>query len=294
LEIKPKVIVVENVRGVLSGDHSRYWNQLRQTLTDGGYKTHVLICDASEMGVAQVRKRVVLIGWRIPKDIEFCLSRIPGGALRGSLSQVDNAPNHSPRTPAKGSEIAAIARRIGQGQKLCNVRASQRSVHTWQIPDVFGKTNRFERTVLQMLLRLRRRQRIRDFGDADPVSTTTLYRAVGRPVAATLRSLQQKGYVRNVAGGHFDLCHTFNGKFRRLSWDKPAPTVDTRFGQPRYYLHPDEDRGFTVREAARIQGFPDTFLFDGPEAVQFRLIGNAVPPPFARCLAEFIRSALLT
>ena len=72
-----------------------------------------------------------------------------------------------------------------------------------------------------------------------------------------------------------------------MSWDKPSHTVDTRFGAPRYFLHPNEHRGFTVREAARIQGFPDDYVFHGDEKFQYRLIGNAVPPPLARLAAEF-------
>ena len=89
-----------------------------------------------------------------------------------------------------------------------------------------------------------------------------------------------------------DLSHTFNGKYRRLSWDHPAPTVDTRFGDPKYYLHPEEQRGLSVREAARIQGFPDDFVFAGSKAAQFRMVGNAVPPPLAKQLAEAIREYL--
>ena len=244
------------------------------------------------MGVAQTRKRMVLLAWDAGSDIRLQLPQITGGNLRDAIGDIGGAMNHVPRALQPGSSAGKIARRIGPGQKLCNVRAGDRCVHTWHIPEVFGKTTLFERTVLLALMRARRRNRIRDFGDADPVRAGVLYRAVGKPVAQTLRRLERKGYVRRL-NGHYDLCHTFNGKYRRLSWEKPAPTVDTRFGQSRYYLHPNENRGFTVREAARIQGFPDSFMFDGPEAAHFRLIGNAVPPPLAQCLAEYIRDALL-
>ena len=60
------------------------------------------------------------------------------------------------------------------------------------------------------------------------------------------------------------------------------------YGQPRYFLHPDEHRGFSVREAARIQGFPDSYCFEGSETAAYRLIGNAVPPPMARSIADLI------
>jgi DNA (cytosine-5)-methyltransferase 1 len=70
-----------------------------------------------------------------------------------------------------------------------------------------------------------------------------------------------------------------------------APTVDTRFGQPRFFLHPEHHRGFSVREAARIQGFPDDFEFEGSVQSQFRMVGNAVPPPLAASVARSIRDS---
>ena len=137
------------------------------------------------------------------------------------------------------------------------------------------------------MLRRRRQKRIRDYGDADPVTARAMQHFVGRPVVAVLGSLVDKGYVRRI-GKFYDLVHTFNGKFRRLSWHEAAPTVDTRFGDPHYFLHPSKHRAFTVREAARVQGFPDDFSFCGSERSQYRMIGNAVPPPLAKCLAEFV------
>ena len=114
----------------------------------------------------------------------------------------------------------------------------------------------------------------------------------GNKVVEDLKKLQKKGYIR-VKDGLYDLVATFNGKFRRLDWNEPSLTVDTRFGEPKYFLHPDEDRGFTVREAARIQGFPDSFVFHGPIREQYRMIGNAVPPPIAARLSEFVKEIIL-
>jgi DNA (cytosine-5)-methyltransferase 1 len=106
-------------------------------------------------------------------------------------------------------------------------------------------------------------------------------------------SLIAKGFVR-CKGELYDLTHTFNGKYRRLRWDDAAPTVDTKFGDPRLFLHPAEDRGFTVREAACLQGFPLSFIFEGSPRQQHRMIGNAVPPPTAEIIARWIRYTLLS
>jgi DNA (cytosine-5)-methyltransferase 1 len=232
------------------------------------------------------------VAWKSKYDGEIILPPTSGGTLWDAIGQIVGAPNHDRAPLDPGTDAAIIARHIESDQKLCNVRASPRSVHTWEIPEMFGRTNKWERTVLDALLRRRRQKRVRDFGDADPVTAHALRHMLGKPVANTLRTLISKGYVRRV-GAKYDLVRTFNGKFRRLSWNKPSPTVDTKFGDPYYFLHPEEDRAFTIREAARVQGFPDSFVFLGRTRSQYRMIGNAVPPPLARRIAEFIRDYLL-
>ena len=102
-----------------------------------------------------------------------------------------------------------------------------------------------------------------------------------------------KNYIRQIGGDHFDLRGTFNGKFRRLDPDQPAHSVLTKFCDPSHFLHPFECRGFTVREAARLQGFPDGFRFMGSLRQQAVQVGNAVPVPVAALLATWIRSELL-
>lgn len=79
----------------------------------------------------------------------------------------------------------------------------------------------------------------------------------------------------------------------RLSWDKPAPTVISGGIRPQFYFgHPEQPRGLSVRESARLQSFPDWYKFEGG-MVQGRVqVGNAVPPLVARGLAEAIREAL--
>tara|TARA_R110002012_G_scaffold172042_1_gene337002 strand:+ start:1340 stop:2275 length:936 start_codon:yes stop_codon:yes gene_type:complete len=76
------------------------------------------------------------------------------------------------------------------------------------------------------------------------------------------------------------------GVARRISWDEPCLTVLTNPGQKQTdRCHPDETRPFTVRESARIQSFPDEWIFAGSMSSQYKQIGNAVPPNLAHCLA---------
>jgi DNA (cytosine-5)-methyltransferase 1 len=84
--------------------------------------------------------------------------------------------------------------------------------------------------------------------------------------------------------------------FGRLWWDRPALTIRTEFQKPEKgrYLHPEADRAITVREAARLQSFPDHFVFPEDQSMTAvaRQIGNAVPPLLARRLAEAVATHL--
>lgn len=82
---------------------------------------------------------------------------------------------------------------------------------------------------------------------------------------------------------------TFNDKYKRLDWDDLSRTITAHIAKDGYwYIHPAEHRTLTVREAARIQTFPDTFRFSGTRSDAFRQIGNAVPPLLGRVVAESV------
>ena len=80
----------------------------------------------------------------------------------------------------------------------------------------------------------------------------------------------------------------------RMWWDRPSPTIRTEFFKPEKgrYLHPELDRPITHREAARIQSFPDSFVFEGTKIEVARQIGNAVPPLLGKALADFVAGLL--
>lgn len=89
-----------------------------------------------------------------------------------------------------------------------------------------------------------------------------------------------------AAGGH-------ETKYRRLRANVPCPTVTAHMGKDLSdFIHPTLPRTLTVREAARIQGFPDTHEFLGSQASQFRQVGNAVPVPLAGALGRALAQAL--
>ncbi|MCJ2165592.1 MULTISPECIES: DNA cytosine methyltransferase [unclassified Pseudodesulfovibrio] len=93
-------------------------------------------------------------------------------------------------------------------------------------------------------------------------------------------------WIRKVSGGT-DL-------FGRLWWDRPSVTIRTEFFKPEKgrYLHPEQHRPITHREAARLMGFPDHFVFTGTKTEVARQIGNAVPPDMAAAVARAIADVL--
>ncbi len=85
----------------------------------------------------------------------------------------------------------------------------------------------------------------------------------------------------------------FNDKYLRLSFDGLSRTITAHIAKDGYwYIHPREDRTLSIREAARIQTFPDRFRFAGHPSSRYQQIGNAVPPLLASAIASSVRDAL--
>lgn len=82
--------------------------------------------------------------------------------------------------------------------------------------------------------------------------------------------------------------------YGRLAWDKPSYTIATYFNRVGNgcNLHPQQNRVMSNREAARLQSFPDDFIFQGSKASQYKQIGNAVPPLLARMVSGLIKPFL--
>lgn len=83
----------------------------------------------------------------------------------------------------------------------------------------------------------------------------------------------------------------YSGTWGRIKKNEPSVTITTRFDTPSSgrFTHPTLDRAITIREAARLQGFPDDFIFYGSKSSKMMQVGNAVPPILAKAIANLIR-----
>jgi DNA (cytosine-5)-methyltransferase 1 len=95
---------------------------------------------------------------------------------------------------------------------------------------------------------------------------------------------------------HKNTNHRHKDVYGRLQWDAPAGTITARFDSftRGRFAHPEEHRSITIREGARLQTFPDNFVFEGNREDQARQVGNAVPPRLAETLGRSILDVLKT
>jgi DNA (cytosine-5)-methyltransferase 1 len=83
-------------------------------------------------------------------------------------------------------------------------------------------------------------------------------------------------------------------RYSRMTWDGVPRSIITRFRDPKSgeYMHPEQSRTISIREAARIQSFPDSFRFCGGYSEQYDQVGNAVPVLLAKAIAEEVEACL--
>jgi len=117
-----------------------------------------------------------------------------------------------------------------------------------------------------------------------------------------IRHIPKNGGIRRDLPSEFQLkchqrCNGFKDVYGRMAWDDVAPTITGGCFNPSKgrFLHPEEDRAITMREAALLQGFPKLYKFptiDNKSAVAL-MIGNALPPPFITAHAKCVKTALI-
>lgn len=325
--LAPRLILAENVDGLSQNFDGLYLDAIIRDFEAIGYRIDYRIIDAVAFGVPQHRRRIFFVGVRSDIKDSFSWPEPPHAVkTRNGDFKIAHLPllEKDPDTLLPGRTIAdaihdlvnldapvsdhvvnkdwpaeyeLVMSRIGEGQKLCNVRHAKTSVYTWRIPEVFGAVDDAERTVLETISKHRRHKKYGDIPNGNPLPISEIEHLSGlKDISGVITGLLQKGYLKEV-GGMYDLKGAMfcSGLFKRPLWRSPSPTVLTNFDNPRYFIHPLRARPFSVRECARLQGFPDEFKFLGAEVdvkSAYRLIGNAVAPPVAQAFARSVKKFL--
>ncbi len=255
--LKPKWIVLENVTGITSAGGGAAVKQIMKGLQDLGYTVDTRILKAEEFGIPQERRRMFFIGSRTGTPMSW-------------------------PEPTHGLDclipFVTIEKAIGDLPPLKNGQDAGEP-----LPYAKPASSDYQRT-------LRGRRKLVHNHSAPKLAKINLER---------MRYIPQGGSWRDIP---FELLpagmkrarrcdHT--KRYGRLSPDGLASTIltkcDLHWGS---YIHPHQDRVLSVREAARLQSFPDHFIFQGPRTEQYVQVGNAVPPLLAKHIAARLHELL--
>lgn len=254
---RPKAFVFENVEGFLTGGNGHFVFELLEPLVEAGYRIHLRKVNAANYGVPQHRKRVLAIGglgWD-PSFPENTHSALgaPGAHL--------NNKQTLPYAPTLADAIADLPPATISSRKKDGVNFD----HSFS---ALGPTDR------ERIMRLEQGQRMRDL-----------------PEELWHESYKVRANRRVSDGTPTEKRGGAPSGIRRLRSDEPSKAITG--AATRELVHPTEDRPLTIRECARIQTFPDNFLFSGTNSEKIQQIGNAVPPMFAYAIARNLKSDLL-
>ncbi len=258
--VKPKVFVMENVKGIATMQNGAIFREIIKNfgdteLLDGDkYNIFHTVIKASDYGIPQTRERMIIIG---VLNKEFDGNKI--FELTKQRIAKDNVDFFSETTVWD-----AIS-------NLTNV-----------MPNDTGIIAKPETT-----------SNYQQYLEGDQKN---IYNHI-----ATKHSKLAKDRMKKICEGENftkleeDIKSVHSGSYGRLERVGQAPTITTRFDTPSggKFIHPNHDRTITPREAARIQSFPDDYVFYGSKSSICKQIGNAVPPKCAYFLAEVVKEILI-
>ena len=260
----PKAFVMENVKGLLSMQNGRVIKQIIsefENAGESGYEVRCQVLKASDYGVPQVRERIIIIGFR--KDLGLT-PEFPSKKLNSTIT-VEQAISDLPKIEAGEGLEKAEYLSIPQNEYQAFMRKKSDYVYNHV---AMKHTSR----LIARFKAIQQGQNLLDVWDT--------HGAVKRGAP------QEKSTVK------------FSQNNLRVYADKPAPTIAASFQSN--FIHPFLDRNFTAREGARLQSFPDDFIFMGMRTKmswekglsQYQQIGNAVPPLMAYEIAQTIKNVL--
>jgi DNA (cytosine-5)-methyltransferase 1 len=235
--LKPAIFVMENVPNLISMDKGRIFEAIKRDFEELGYEIKYKVLLASDFGVPQNRRRLIMVGTSDGITFEFPQ---PTSSPPITASQaIGDLPEQSIE---EGEEYPQDAQNAYQRE----MRLHSTGLYNHQT------TSHAEKTVSIIAL-------VPDGGNY-------------KDLPPELRNTRRV----NIA-------------WTRFSSSKPSATIDTGH---RHHFHYSFNRVPTVRESARLQSFPDDFIFLGSKTSQYKQVGNAVPPLLGRAIGASVAAAL--
>ena len=262
-KFSPKVFVFENVQGLLSAGKGKYYEDLKQSCENAGYVFLHKLIKAEEYGVLQKRRRVIIIG--IKKNLALSNTSdpypIPNTVSYLNYKIKDILSDLPPLKP--GEHKNSYSGRPTTYLSLTQIRKPG-DVLTWHLTRSIREQ---DRDIYRFVINFRKKSgKNAEYTD----------------IPANLRT------HKNLTG--------FLDRFKVVPENEHAcQTMVAHISKDgHYYIHPDieQARSLSVREAARIQSFPDDYYFEGSRTSAFTQIGNAVPPLLAYEIAKSIKNYL--
>jgi DNA (cytosine-5)-methyltransferase 1 len=263
---QPKAFVFENVLGLRTAADGKYLEDMKKCFDKAGYVVEVDLLRAREFGVLQDRKRILIVGWR--KDLG--ITGIPNFKKKDWNYTVADILRDLPEI-GPGEGTMKNARYRSKASEYLNRSALRNGI------DI----------LTQHCARPHTTQDLKIYRIAVERWSMSKERLRYTDLPSALRT------HKNTS--------SFLDRFKVVAADEPcAHTVVAHIARDgHHYIHPDvkQNRSLSVREAARLQSFPDDFYFEGvkedsPRTAAFKQIGNAVPPLMAESIAMAIKARL--
>lgn len=256
----PKMFVFENVPGILSANNGKYLDLIFEAVEEAGYELKKNILNAKNFNVLQDRKRVIIIGWKKELNLKY--------------PEFEEIINNNEILKDLFSDLPKI--RSGQGH--WNISKYTRPINTYL--EATGIRNCIDYTT----------QHISRYNNENDLE---IYRiAVEKWVNEGKRLNYAELPNRLIKHNN---TKTFTNRFQVVNHKGFSHTVVAHIAMDgHYYIHPDikQNRSISVREAARIQSFPDDYFFESSRTAAFKQIGNAVPVLMAEGIAKKIKDML--
>lgn len=285
--LRPKVIVMENVPGMVSLDGGRFIDEIYALFQHAGYRMRHMILCAAHYGIPQERWRLFFIGTNLKSaEITFpepgyyapVRANFTGGRDLTWLPSIQNGVKRPNLFGRRLKPFVTVRDAIGDLPTLGVDAGSEEMEYSGHPVSSYQRLMRSGSMALcnhvAGALSKQNLERLKHIGPGGSWRDIP-YDLLPKGMKLARRSDHTRRYGRIDPNG---LSGTILTK------------CDPHWGS---FFHYEQDRALTVREAARIQSFPDTYRFYGSRVTQYEQVGNAVPPLLAKTLAEHIKRTIL-